>query len=154
MIVVSDTTAVSNLLTVGHSHLLAALFGRVLIPPAVWAELLAFHSDLPDWLEVVTVTDSKRVMDYRRHVHAGEAEAIALAIEIKPDWLLIDDADGRKLAKAEGAPVVGLMGVLLMAKREGLVSEVRPLMDSLANEAGFYLSSAIRHEVLRLAGEV
>lgn len=126
----------------------------MLIPPAVWAELLAFHHDLPDWLEVVTVTDSSRVTEYRRHVHAGEAEAIALAVEIKPDWLLIDDADGRKLAKAEGAPVVGLMGVLLMAKRDGLVSEVRPLVDSLAADAGFYLSSTIRREVLRLAGEV
>lgn len=153
MIVISDTTAVSNLLTVGQASLLEQLFGRVLIPPAVWAELLAFHPDLPEWLEVVTVTDSSRVNDYRRHVHAGEAEAIALAVEIRPDWLLIDDADGRKLAKAEGAPVVGLMGVLLMAKSNGLIAEIKSLMDRLATEAGFYLSAAVRREVLRLAGE-
>lgn len=153
MIVVSDTTAISNLLTVGQAGLLRALFHRVLIPPAVWTELLAFHSDLPDWLEVMTIIDHERVKTYRQHVHAGEAEAIALAIEIKPDWLLIDDGDGRRLAKTEGAPVVGLMGVLLMAKRDGLIQAVRPLVDSLAKEAGFYLSAAVRDEVLRLAGE-
>lgn len=101
-------------------HICWRLFGRVLIPPAVWAELLAFHHDLPDWLEVVTVTDSSRVTEYRRHVHAGEAEAIALAVEIKPDWLLIDDADGRKLAKSEGAPVVGLMGCCSWRSATGL----------------------------------
>jgi predicted nucleic acid-binding protein len=95
---------------------LSAFFQRVLIPPAVWAELLAFHSDLPDWLEAVTVTDSSRVLAFQKQVHPGEAEAIVLALEVKPDWLLIDDADGRKLTKSEGAPVVGLMGVLLMAK--------------------------------------
>lgn len=153
MIVVSDTTAVSNLLTVGRADLLVSLFRRVLIPPAVWAELLAFHSDLPDWLEVVTVTDSSRVLAFHKQVHPGEAEAIALALEVKPDWLLIDDADGRKLAKSEGAPVVGLMGVLLMAKRDGFLNEVKTLMTSLASEAGFYLSAAVRDEVLRLANE-
>jgi len=153
MIVVSDTTAISNLLTVGEVNLLKALFQRVLIPPAVWTELLAFHSDVPDWLEVVTIIDHERVKAYRRHVHAGEAEAIALAVEIKPEWLLIDDGDGRRLAKAEGAPVVGLMGVLLMAKRDGLIKEVRLLMERLATEAGFYLSAKVRDEVLRLAGE-
>lgn len=153
MIVVSDTTAVSNLLTVGRADLLVSLFRRVLIPPAVWAELLAFHSDLPDWLEVVTVTDSSRVLAFQKQVHPGEAEAIALALEVKPDWLLIDDADGRKLAKSEGAPVVGLMGVLLMAKRDGFLTEVKTLMTSLASEAGFYLSAAVRDEVLRLANE-
>jgi uncharacterized protein len=153
MIVVSDTTAVSNLLTVGRADLLVSLFRRVLIPPAVWAELLAFHSDLPDWLEVVTVTDSSRVLAFQKQVHPGEAEAIALALEVKPDWLLIDDADGRKLAKSEGAPVVGLMGVLLMAKRDGFLTEVKTLITSLASEAGFYLSAAVRDEVLRLANE-
>jgi uncharacterized protein len=153
MIVVSDTTAVSNLLTVGRADLLVSLFQRVLIPPAVWAELLAFHSDLPDWLEVVTVTDSSRVLAFQTQVHPGEAEAIALALEVKPDWLLIDDADGRKLAKSEGAPVVGLMGVLLMAKRDGFLTEVKALMTSLASQAGFYLSATVRDEVLRLANE-
>ncbi|MDZ4403101.1 DUF3368 domain-containing protein [Prosthecobacter sp.] len=153
MIVVSDTTAISNLLTIGRTDLLITLFERVIIPPAVWTELLAFHPEVPDWLEVVTVSQGQRVRDYQRLVHAGEAEAIALALEVHPDWLLIDDSDGRRLAKQEGTPVIGLMGVLLLAKEQGLLPSVKPLIDALESLAGFYLSGAVRDEVLRLAGE-
>lgn len=153
MIVVSDTTAISNLLTIGRAELLITLFERVIIPPAVWTELLAFHSELPDWLEVVTVSQGQRVRDYQRLVHSGEAEAIALALEVRPDWLLIDDSDGRRLAKQEGAPVIGLMGVLLLAKEQGLLPCVKPVIEALESQAGFYLSAAVRLEVLRLAGE-
>ncbi len=153
MIVVSDTTAISNLLTVGRAELLQQLFHRVLIPPAVFAELLAWHDALPTWLEVMTVSDTARVARFRQLVHAGEAEAIALALEVQPDWLLVDDADGRRLAKAEGAPVLGLMGVLLLAKSNGLLSEVRGLIDRLRDEAGFFLSERVRKEILNLSGE-
>lgn len=153
MIVVSDTTAISNLLTIGQDDLLVKLFNRVMIPPAVWAELLAFHPEVPDWLEVVTISQPQRVAEYQRHAHAGEAEAIALALEVRPDWLLIDDSDGRRLAKQEGAPVIGLMGVLLLAKQQGLLPNVKPMIDALESKAGFYLSAAVRNEVLRLAGE-
>ena len=153
MIVVSDTTAISNMLTVGRAELLPQLFRRVLAPPAVFAELLAWHDALPAWLEVTTVSDTARVIRYRQLVHAGEAEAIALALEVRPDWLLLDDSDGRRLAKAEGVPVLGLMGVLLMAKERGLLSEVRSLMDRLRDETGFFLSGRIREEILKLAGE-
>lgn len=153
MIVVSDTTAISSLLTIGQDDLLVKLFNRVMIPPAVWAELLAFHPEVPDWLEVVTISQPQRVAEYQRHVHSGEAEAIALALEVRPDWLLVDDSDGRRLAKHEGAPVIGLMGVLLLAKQQGLLPNVKPMIDALEFKAGFYLSAAVRNEVLRLAGE-
>lgn len=153
MIVVSDTTAVSNLLTVGRADLLISLFGRVLIPPAVWSELSLFHSDLPEWLEVVTVNDESRIHTYQQEVHTGEAEAIALACEMQPDWLLIDDSDGRKLAKREGVPVLGLMGVLLLAKQRSILPEIRPTLDQLITQAGFYVSQRLRTEVLKLAGE-
>ncbi|MEI6537357.1 MAG: DUF3368 domain-containing protein [Verrucomicrobiaceae bacterium] len=153
MIVVSDTTAVSNLLTVGRAELLPQLFERVLAPPAVFSELLAWHENLPTWLEVMTVTDQLRVERYAAFVHPGEAEAIALALETEADWLLLDDSDGRRLAKAEGAPVLGLMGVLLLAKRRGVLANVRPLMDRLRDEAGFYLSDKVRREIIRLADE-
>ena len=70
------------------------------------------------------------------------------------DWLLIDDSDGRRLAKAEGAPILGLMGVLLMAKEAGLVDNVKSLIDRLREEANFFLSDRLREEILKLAGEI
>jgi len=153
MIVVSDTTAISNLLKVGRIDLLSALFGRVIIPPAVRSELLAWHESLPAWLEVIAPMDSARVERFRREIHIGEAEAIALGLELHADWVLVDDSEGRRLAKTEGAHVLGLMGVLLLAKRRGQIPEVRSLMNALIETAGFFLSPGVRDEVLRLAGE-
>jgi predicted nucleic acid-binding protein len=153
MIVISDTTAISNLLTIEKEELLHALFGRVIIPPAVCAELLAWHADLPAWIEVITISDAARVERYRQSVHAGEAEAICLAAELNCDWLLLDDGDGRRLARSEGLPVLGLMGVLLLAKKQDLIPAVRTLIDRLRDQAGFFLTETVRQEVLRLAGE-
>lgn len=153
MIVVSDTSAVSNLLHIGQEDLLPALFERVLIPRAVLQELRAAHPSLPPWLDVRTVSNEQRVTDLRGRVHPGEAEALVLAAEVHADWVLVDAGDGRKLARELGLPVLGLMGVLLLAKRQGLLQEVRPWMDRLQEEAAFFLSPSVRAEVLRLAGE-
>lgn len=128
MIVISDTTAISNLLTIEKEELLHALFGRVIIPPAVCAELLAWHADLPAWIEVITISDAARVERYRQSVHAGEAEAICLAAELNCDWLLL-------------------------AKKQDLIPAVRTLTDRLRDQAGFFLTETVRQEVLRLAGE-
>lgn len=153
MIVVSDTTAISNLLQVGCAELLPDLFERVLAPPAVLQELKAWHRHPPVWLEIVPVRDNTQTEKFSHLVHRGEAEAIALALEVRPDWILLDDSDGRQVAREAGLPILGLMGVLLLSKKKGLLQEVGPLMDRLQNDAGFFLSRKVRAEVLRLAGE-
>ena len=83
----------------------------------------------------------------------GESEALALALEIRADLILIDEAAGRAMAKRMGVPFIGVFGVLLEAKRSGLIGAVLPLLDRLQNDHGFYLSAPVRDEVLRLAGE-
>lgn len=95
MIVVSDTSPLTALLTVGHAELLPKLFGAVVIPPAVAAELRRSHAQLPDWLEVRALSASNQAAIYARSVDRGEAEAIALAQELQADRLLIDERKGR-----------------------------------------------------------
>lgn len=151
--VVADTTVISNLLAIGQIELLRALFGRVLVPPTVHAELLAWHDEPPTWIEVVPVTDSPLLRKARRAVHAGEAEAIALAHQTRPEWLIIDDSEGRRFAVECGVPIIGLLGCLLLAKRAGHVTAISSLLDKLQNDAGFYLSLSLKREVLRKAGE-
>lgn len=153
MIVVSDTTAISNLLTLGLEDLLPALFACVIVPQAVKTELLAWHTSVPDWLEVCAVEDTAMVAQLRHTLDMGEAEAIALALELHPNWLLMDEAAGRQLAKARGLPVLGLLGILLLAKQQGQPAAVAPVLKRLREEAGFYCSRAVIEAVLRLAGE-
>src|SRR5512139_365238 len=102
MLVVSDTSCVSNLLTVGQASLLPRLFGEVLIPPAVERELRRFHSDLPEFLKRVTPIDQARVSRLRQELDEGEAEAICLACQVRADRLLIDESVGRAVALREG----------------------------------------------------
>ncbi len=154
MIVVSDTTAISNLLAIGRIDLFNELFEDVAVPQAVYLELVAWHGELPGWIKVMPLRDGARADRYKTQVHAGEAEAIALALETGADWVVIDDSDGRRLARAEGAPVIGLVGVLLLAKQESVLAEVKTVMDSLRREAGFFLTESVYAEALRLAGEI
>lgn len=94
MIVVSDTSPLTGLLTVGEADLLLRLFGEVIIPTGVQAELLRTHPTLPDWLRVHHLKDGAKAALYAQSVDRGEAEAIALAEELHADHLLSDERKG------------------------------------------------------------
>jgi predicted nucleic acid-binding protein len=153
MIVVSDTSPLTALLTVGQCDILTKLFDEVVIPEAVRDELSRSHSQLPEWLRVATVNDTARLKQYAQAVDAGEAEAIELALELHADRLLMDERKGRKLAIQEGLSVIGLLGVVLLAKRKGLISSARMLLQRLDNEAGMYLAAEIREAALKSVDE-
>ena len=153
MIVVGDTSPITSLLQTGHSELLPVLFGEVLIPPAVQAELSRFHATLPDWLRVRPILDQRQADDLGDRLDQGEAEAIVLAEECRADYLLIDEKLGREQAEARGLTAIGLLGVLLLAKRAGHLASVAVLIDQLETVAGFFVSERIKSIVLRAAGE-
>ena len=153
MIIVSDTSPLTALLTIGEEEILQRLFGEVVIPKAVLNELLLNHSILPDWLITKAVTDEKEVRRFAILLDAGEAEAIELAKELHADRLLMDERKGRRIAIQEGIPVIGLLGVIILAKKKGLIPSVGILLGRLESEAGFYLSSDLKAEALRTIGE-
>ena len=154
MIVVSDTSSISALLRIGHADLLQRLYGEVLIPEAVRDELLVFFPIVPKFLHCRQVSDVGEVKRLCGELDLGEAEAIALAREMRADVLLIDELNGRRIAKREGIPIIGLMGVLANAKNVGLVVSIRPLIDKLENEADFRFSAELKQDTLRLANEL
>lgn len=153
MIVVSDTSPLTALLSVEQIELLATLFGEVVIPPAVKLELTRMHPVLPNWLRVQSLENSTKANLYARTVDRGEAEAIALAEELHADHLLIDERKGRRLARQQGLPVVGLLGVVLMAKRAQLISSARALLEQLDDKAGIYLTDELKEAALKTVGE-
>ncbi len=153
MIVVSDTSPLTALLTVGGEELLRLLFHEVVVPRAVGEELLRSHPSLPVWLRVEMVREPMRVREFVLVVDRGEAEAIELAKELHADRLLIDDRKGRRLAAQQGIPVIGLLGVILLARRRHLIPSARVLLDRLRHEAGMYLSDDIVNAALATVGE-
>jgi len=153
MIVVSDTSCVSNLLTIGHAELLAQLFGEVIIPPAVERELRRFHPEMPDFLRTEVTHDADRFLRLSRELDAGEAEAICLALELRAERLLIDEKLGREIAVREGLAIIGVVGVLAAAKQRQLIPAIGALLSRLETEAGFRLSPAVKRAALQAAGE-
>jgi len=154
MIVISDTSSVSALLRIGQSDLLQRLYGEVLIPEAVRDELLAFFPSLPEFLHCRQILNTGEVGRLCEELDLGEAEAIVLARESHADILLMDELTGRRVAAREGVPIIGLMGVLIEAKNDGLVASIRPLIEKLETEADFRLSVEFKQSTLRRAHEL
>lgn len=163
MIIVSDTSPIANLIVVGYVDLLPQLFGTIVIPDVVNQELLANGENHPvtqtvmtvDWLDVRSVRDQSQVMvlEHDRRLDLGEANAIVLAIELQATQLLIDERLGRAEAKRQGLRITGILGVLLAAKRQGLIPVVRPILDRLISEANFRISNQLYDETIALAEE-
>lgn len=164
MNVVSNTSPISNLAQIGQVNLLQHLqhlYETILIPTGVYEELLderagetvitAVQSAI--WLKIQSVQNQELVNTLRNVVNLGEAEAIALAVEVNATRLLIDERLGRQVAVKRGLRVTGLFGVLLSAKQQGLIALVKPLMDDLIAQANFRVSSQLYGEVLRAANE-
>lgn len=97
--------------------------------------------------------DGKRVQDFCKTLDRAESEAIALALEVKADLLLIDERQGTETAHSLGLKTTGVLGILIQAKRRGLSGPIGPVLNRLVSELGFHISESTRSEVLRLAGE-
>lgn len=104
-------------------------------------------------LELRSLSDPATAAAYARRVDPGEAEAIALAEELRADKLLIDDRLGRELARERSLPIAGLLGELLHAKSNGRLASFRETMDELKSEARFFIRDDLREMILREAGE-
>lgn len=164
MIVVSDTSPITNLAAIGQLDLLRQLYTTIVIPVAVYNEMVAVEKLVPgavevqtlSWIQTQAVATTQSVIDIQANqndIDLGEAEAIILALELKADLLLMDERRGRILAASYGLSVTGLLGVLLQAKRNGLILAVKPLIDQLIQEADFRVSSELYATVLQTAGE-
>ncbi len=161
-VVVSDTSPIRALEFVDHLDVLPILFGSVLLPPAVAAELARaggrFRSiDVSQYayLQTQPTNDKDEVNHLMSVLDRGEAEAIVLACEVAAHAILIDEAGGRQIARQQfGLRVTGTLGILLAAKDRGLVLAVRPLVDQLRDGLGFFVSESLYQEILRLASEV
>jgi len=138
--------------------LLPRLHPRVVAPEAVLAEFLRGQptepGDLlvqPPWLEVCALTTPASPLLVKR-LDAGEAATIALAIEQGIRLVVIDERRGRAAARLSGLRVTGSIGIILRAKRDGLIAAIKPCLDAM-QRAGMWQSQRLRAQALREAGE-
>lgn len=161
MTVVSDTSPISNLLKIEQLHLLKALYGKLFTPEGVYQEisrLAAFGIETSwllktNWIVVQAVQNQLLVTELNDELDPGEAEAIALSIEVGGDRLLMDERLGRRVARCFGLKVTGLLGVLVAAQQRGLITELKPLLDALVSQAKFRVHPDSYRQILRDAGE-
>jgi predicted nucleic acid-binding protein len=161
MIVVSNTSPLTNLAAIGQFDLLRRLYGEVRIAQGVWEELNAGGKCWPgcaevaqaSWIERLVAQNQDLVTALRRDLDRGEAETIALALQIRADLVLLDEQEGRHAAQRLGLSVIGVLGILLEAKATSTIDAVRPHLDALRQTAGFYIGAPLYRHTLAAANE-
>ncbi len=156
MLVVADSSPLIYLSRVGVLQLLATAFGEVIVPVAVWEEVVDARPDLPGvgeirsaaWLKV----DKRSLPNENLGLDPGETAAILLAQVLHADLLLIDERAGRAVAEDRGITVRGTLGILVHARQTGALAVLRPTLEALIAE-GFRISPALVTESLRRVGE-
>jgi hypothetical protein len=158
VILVADASALIALAACESLDLLDVLFGQVVVPDAVFVEVTV--SDKPYSSQLRTYLNHKvRSVDMQYFVYLdaysdlGETQAMLLYKSISADYLLIDDKRGRKVARLNHIQTIGTMGVLLQAKRRGLIAKVAPLIEKI-RASPVFLSEDLVHTVLQIADEI
>jgi len=158
--VICNTSPLQYLHQIDQLEILPALAGKVLVPPAVMQELgegAERGVDLPDlrhlyWVEIRSPA-AAIAQPLVVNLGPGETQVLMLALEITGSVAILDDKFARRVADVRGIPVVGTLGLLLNAKRSGILREVGPSVKRL-ERMGFRLSDQTRAAVMELAGEM
>lgn len=159
--VVSNTSPLMNLAIIGRLDLLRHFYETVHVLQAVWDELVKQGAGKPgseavaaaQWIQTHTVQNQHLVVTLREQLDAGESEAIALALELKATLILVDETEGRRVATLYGLNKTGALGILLLAKKQGMIPSLKDEMDKLQQQAHFWISAPLSEKLLRAAGE-
>lgn len=162
-LVISDASTLIHLATIGRLALLNKFYVQITITPAVWREVVeegagrsgaqeVANARAAGWLEVIAPKGEALVRLLQRDLDDGESEVIALAIERRADLVLLDETEARRIARMYALPKTGVIGVLMRAKREGVIDSLRKELDNLRLE-GFWIEERLYREALIAVGE-
>ena len=158
--VIVNSTPLIVLCNVGRLEILRTLYTEITIPEAVFAEVTKKEDSACqivknslDWIRVERILSPSDKKMYQAKLHDGEVEVMILAQEgTADDLVVIDDNAAKKTAKYLGLKVTGTIGVLLKAKREGIIPEIASVLEKMKKN-GFYISESLEQLVLEQAGE-
>jgi predicted nucleic acid-binding protein len=158
-LVVSDSSTLIHLASIGRLPLLKQFYTRITITPAVWREVVeqgggragaveVANACQAGWIEVVAPADKSLVRLLRRDLDNGESEAITLAIERQADLIFLDESEARRIAEIYDLSKTGVIGILIRAKREGQIDSLRAELDRLRKLGGFWIEDRLYHRAL------
>ena len=158
-VVICNTSPLLYLHQVSKLELLAELYGEVTVPPAVESELQAGQEraiDVPmisdiGWMHIRSPS-AKKFPPFPVDLGVGEAQVIALGLELGGSLLVLDDRLARRMARVNGLPVTGTLGILLRAKEAGFLTAIRPTLEQL-QKTTMWLPEELVHLVLAEAKE-
>jgi predicted nucleic acid-binding protein len=159
--IVSNTTPISNFLHLGQMEILKTIFKELHVPMAVHSEIETYFSGDHQWQRCLDedfiirteVQTSPKIQELMIHLHMGEAEALCLCIENNAQLCLLDDRDARIIARLNNIPVSGTLGVLIKAKKMGIIESVKELIDRLRTDHHYWIDDAMYNKVLSLSNE-
>ncbi len=158
MIVVSDSGPLIALAKIRKLNVLRELFGEIIIPKAVWIEVVERGKGKPgsdevknaNWIKIIEVKDELSVEILRKEIEVGEAEAIILAKEINADLIILDEKIPRIIAKSLGLTVVGSLAILFIAKKRSIIEEDLELLINELRTKGVRFSDRVIKELRRM----
>lgn len=161
---VSDSSTLIHLARLGRLELLREFYDRVLIPPAVWEEVVeqghgragareVEKAAQAGWLQIKAPTNDLLLRLLKSELDNGEAEAIALAVEQEAEVILLDESPARQRADVYRLQKTGVVGLLIRAKVEGKIASLRQELDRLRQDAGFWISENLYQRALQSVGE-
>ncbi|MFH0726551.1 MAG: DUF3368 domain-containing protein [Pseudomonadota bacterium] len=161
MKIISDSSPLMAFSAIGKLPLLQEELGQIIIPDAVWTEIAVDGKHKKgtgdilraDWIKIEYVKNQVLAKSLRKDIDYGESEAIALAVELDADLILLDDKMARTVASNFGLNILGTVGILIRAKKKGLLQQLRPELQNLLVEANFRLSHELINIALREVGE-
>lgn len=147
-LVITDTSCLIILDKVGLLSILDKLFEVITTP-----EIAREYGHLPPWITVIPVKNKSFQDELADIVDSGEASAIALAHEVDFEYLITDDMDARKLCSKLKIKVIGTIGVLIRAKEQGHLPQIKPIIDQI-RKTNFRMTDSLYETALRKAGEL
>lgn len=147
--IIADTSCFIILTNIGELQLLQQVYGTITTTSEI---ALEFGHELPEWIAIEAVQDTRLQQLLEMQVDKGEASALALALEKAQCKVILDDYRARRAAERLGLDYTGTLGVIVRAKLEGIVTSVKPLLAKI-KQTDFRISDAIEQQILREAGE-
>jgi predicted nucleic acid-binding protein len=152
-IIIADASCIIALKRIERLSLLSDLFGVVTVTSEVEEEI---GETLPNWIKTIKVKNRKTVVELNSELNSeldlGEASAIALALENESHLLIIDERKGREKAQNLGLNYIGLLALIVHAKKKNLLNKVSPILQEL-EALDFRMSQKLKSKILELAGE-